>query len=763
MPARIRSAFFSRFAALLIVLPLVSQGSALAAGIHGTVTGPDHQPLAGARVVVSGRISVAAWVDSGASGEFRIGQLDAGPYELRVLLDGFRTDPVRLSLARDEDRPVAIRMQLSAWSESIVVSTSQVDAPLSRTADSVTVLTSTDLRAHQVEDLTDALRLVPGFAIARSGGRGALTSVFPRGGESDFALVLVDGIRMNAFGGSFDFSKLPAANIERVEAVRGPQSALYGSDAIGGVVQVVTLHDGPPSVDGLVEAGGLGTRRATLATSGSRGGWSWGGAAERLASDGFTGTAQATGERVTNDDYRISQGSLSLGWRTNRGVDARGTGRMLSSERGFPGPFGSNPIGAYTTIDRISRGVNDERQIGVSVSSPWPGAGWRVRQRIQVNRADLQDRFTSPFGQSDTETTRTAARAQTDVVLGDRTSASLGLEYQRERADSTYITGRTAEPIPVTRDIVGYFAEVRQAGGARLFATAGLRVEQIRRQTLEEDPNPFAPRPPFDVSSTVSANPKATVAYLARSPEDGHVRFGWTRLHASAGTGIRPPDALEIAFTDNPGLKPERSRSLDAGITQALAAGTVSVEITAFANHFDDLIVAIGRSLQDASRYRTDNIANARTRGLEVSVAARSSFGLNARLGYTLLDSAVLAVDHLPAQAPAPFEIGDPLLRRPRHQASLDLVLTRPRVTAYAEVGARGRMLDLEPSLGTFGGLFRPAGYLVAHAGVAYRVTDTVELYARVCNVFDRPYEEVFGYPAMRRNGIAGIRVAARK
>ena len=383
---------------------------------------------------------------------------------------------------------------------------------------------------------------------------------------------------------------------------------------------------------------------------------------------------------------------------------------------------------------------------------------------MQVSRANLNDRFTSPFGQSDSETTRLSARSQTDVVLGDNTSASLGLEYQRERARNTFITGRDAQPIPVTRDVVGYFGEVRHASGARWLATAGLRVEQIRRRSLEEDPNAFAPRPPFGVSSIVSPNPKATLAYLLRSPDDSaHARLAWTRVHASAGTGIRSPDALEIAFTDNPGLKPERNRSVDVGITQALAGDMVSVEVTAFANHFDDLIVAVGRSLQDASRYRTDNIANARTRGVEVSISARSASGLTARFVYTLLESAVLAVDRLPDQAPAPFEVGDPLLRRPRHQASLDVVVTRARLTAYAQVGARGRMLDVEPSLGTSGGLFRPAGYLVSHAGIACRLTGVVELHARVSNLFDRRYEEIFGYPAMGRTGTVGIRIARRR
>src|SRR5215475_9351550 len=124
-------------------------------------------------------------------------------------------------------------MRLSAVSESVVVSASQVDVPLSRAADTITVLTAADLEIRQIETVSDALRLVPGLTVTRSGGRGAITSLFPQGGSSNYTLVLVDGIRANDFGGGYDFSHLSVADIDRIEIVRGPESALFGSDAIG--------------------------------------------------------------------------------------------------------------------------------------------------------------------------------------------------------------------------------------------------------------------------------------------------------------------------------------------------------------------------------------------------------------------------------------------------------------------------------------------------------------------------------------------------
>jgi vitamin B12 transporter len=198
-------------------------------------------------------------------------------------------------------------------------------------------------------------------------------------------------------------------------------------------------------------------------------------------------------------------------------------------------------------------------------------------------------------------------------------------------------------------------------------------------------------------------------------------------------------------------------------VAQALAGETISVELTGFANRFDDLIVAVGPSMRNASRFVTDNIANARTRGVELGLETRLRSGLDVRLAYTLLDSAVLALDRLPAQAPSPFAVGQPLVRRARHRGSLDVVLSRPRLTAFAAIGARGRMLDVEPSFGASAGLFSAAGYFVASGGLTYRIGRVVEIYGRVGNIFDRSYEEVYGFPAMGRNGMLGVRIAARK
>ena len=218
-------------------------------------------------------------------------------------------------------------------------------------------------------------------------------------------------------------------------------------------------------------------------------------------------------------------------------------------------------------------------------------------------------------------------------------------------------------------------------------------------------------------------------------------------MHASAGTGIRPPDAFEIAFTDNPRLAPERSRSVDLGFEQALAGGRVTVDATCFYNRYDDLIVAVGRSLQDYSRYRTDNISNARARGVETALALRTRGGIEAHATYSFLDTAILAVDRSSGAAPAPFAVGDRLIRRPRHQASADVLWRHRRATLYVRAGGRSRVLDVEPNWGASGGLFHSPGFAVADAGAAIHLNRQADVVARVDNLFDRRYESVLRLP----------------
>jgi outer membrane cobalamin receptor len=612
--------------------------------------------------------------------------------------------------------------------ETVVVSASQIEQPLSRVADTVTIIDGAEIKARQLWFIAEALASVPGLTVARNGGPGTLTSLFPRGGESDFTLVLVDGIRQNAFGGGIDLSQVPLGDVDRVEVVRGPQSALYGSDAIGGVVQIITRSGGAPSATARIEGGSRATRRVAGATSGESSGWKWQAGADYFQDDGFRGLAQ-NGERVSNDDAQERQAWAGGGRRWTRGTDVQGTFRYVDTDRGAPGPYGSDPAGRFFGVDRIARGTTDRRSGGVRWLQPWGNAASRVRQRVEFDTADFDLSFLSSFGLSESETRRTHARVQTDAALNAGFSASGGVEWIREQASSTFITTG-----PVKRDITGVFGEMRWNGYERFTLQAGVR---------------------HDLDTT---NPKVSAAWLIAGDPNTGAR-AWTRVRTSAGTGIRPPDAFELAFTDNPALKPERSRSFEVGVTQALASGVVTLDATTFFNEYDDLIISVGR-LSDISRYRTDNISNARSRGVELSTAWRGGASTLVRGSYTFLDAEIRAIDRT-SQAPPPYNVGDRLLRRPRHQGSVDFMWTRERVSAFATLLARGTTLDAEPAFGPTGGLYENPGRTLVDVGGSLRIVRGIDLYARMLNLFDNTYEEVLGFPAPGRTAFAGVRLAA--
>jgi len=715
---------------------------------------------------------VVASAVTDAAGAFAIHGLPASRYDVHVEAAGFRAEPLPVVMAADETKDIEIALTVSAVTESIVVSAAQSEVPRSKAPASLTVFSREDLEVRQIQGVADALRLVPGMVVNRSGGHGALVSVFPRGGESDYTLVLVDGIRLNAMGGGFDFAHLPVADVERLEIVRGPQSALFGADAIGGVVSVITRKGGPTRAGITAEGGSLHTLRTDASAAGTLDAWTWGATIERETSDGFRGRALGTGELVSNDDYRRHTFSARGGWQPRAASELRASVRVARHERGFPGPFGSDPGRTYDGVDRISRGSTKTRAFSLNGAHP---LGDRVHLRAQVTRADLDGEFASPFASpsdvpcefitgrcSKSTTDRWSARVQSDVAVTGHLNLSSGVEWLDEQAGSSFILDAAGLEVPIARDNAGVFAEARFEPSARLLLAAGVRVERIHRDALAA--NVSLGRPQFDADTRTSVNPRiAASAWLV--PADA-AKPAWTRLHGSAGTGIRAPDAFEIAFTNNPSLAPERSRSLDMGIEQALRGGRLIVDATVFSNRYDDLIVAVGRTQQDASRYRTDNIANARSRGLELSVAsqARGRFGnLDARLAYTWLDTEILAVDGRSGEAPVPFRPGDALIRRPRHSASLDVTMSQARWSAFLNVRGRGSALDVDPSLGAFGGTFEAPGYTGAQAGGRVRMMDRVYVFARIDNLFDRAYEEALGFPALGRTFSAGVTLAASR
>ncbi len=251
-----RATAFGVILACLLAAAAAPAFAQQAGSLTGEVVDPSGRPVPGAVVTARAQVGPVIYTATDDAGRFALPSLPAGTYRLAVELDGFRADALTAAVEPGGSATVTIRLRLSAVSEALVVSASYVDTPLSESPAGTTVLTRRDLDSRQIVTVADALSLTSGAAVSANGGLGAVTSLFSRGGESDFTLVLIDGVKVNSFGGGFDFGHLTTAGLSSVEVVRGPQSAVVGADAIGGVVQLRTGLGGRPAVSAGIESGG---------------------------------------------------------------------------------------------------------------------------------------------------------------------------------------------------------------------------------------------------------------------------------------------------------------------------------------------------------------------------------------------------------------------------------------------------------------------------------------------------------------------------
>jgi outer membrane receptor protein involved in Fe transport len=304
--------------------------------------------------------------------------------------------------------------------------------------------------------------------------------------------------------------------------------------------------------------------------------------------------------------------------------------------------------------------------------------------------------------------------------------------------------------------------ENRWSPTRRLYVIAGLRADDLRTHSLAA--GDYGKRPLLPASSLTKLNPRLSATYMLRQS-----RSGWldgTRVHGSFGTGIRAPDGFELASTNNPHLKPERSISFDSGLEQRFFDGKAALDVTYFNNHFEDQIVTLGGSLTNLSSYISDNLGNSRAQGMEISFQVRPTRSLQMSVEYTLDATEILALNGS-LQTLAPFHVGQELLRIPRNSAGYNVTWRHGRLMLNTNAYIRGETLDTEPNYGTSACtlglpcLFTNKGYVRLDGGFSYRLPRGAELYGRLDNLLDQKYEEVFGYPALPLNFLAGVKFSS--
>jgi outer membrane receptor protein involved in Fe transport len=752
MRPRIRFLLF--FTAVLLPCSISAQSSVAkhGAAIHGTVLDPDGRAVPGARVTLLGAMTLLAQTQTNSQGEFRFEGLSDGDYTIVTNVAGFTGISADIHLASDADLADDLRLKLSAVQEQVVVSASLGGTLAPETGTSLTVVSSADIENQGVETVADALRNVPGVAINRTGQVGAETSAFIRGGNSNYNLILIDGIPMNDFGGAFDLAPLPTEGVEQVEVLRGPESALYGSNAVSGVINIVTTPaDGSPHFNFSGEGGSYDYSRLTTGGSGSFKGFGWSYNFSRVATTG----------PVIDDSYWNDTSFLSLSYSRSprRKIVAHFFGDAGSVLN--PGPWGSDPDGLYPGLGNDTTS-QDQNVFGYQVSEA-DQVSSDFQQVSSVSLATDRFFFPSQFGNSFEDSLRLVANTRSEITFSPKDVFVAGFEYDRDSFKDTYVTTADGDPFAMPRNSFAFFAENRWNPGSRWFVSTGVRVDVINTDPIAAD-EVDAGRPFIPATSVTKVNPRISAAYLAHPSDDG--LFGTTRLHSSFGTGIRPPDGFEIGFTNNPELKPEKSLSADAGIEQRFAHDRAVLDVTYFYNGYRDQIVTLGGDLSDLSSFVSANLSKSRAYGIESSFTLRPIRSLEITGEYTWLNTAILALTGSLA-AETPFVVGQPLERRPRSSAGYNVTWNHRRLMLNSNASIRGPVLDIEPNEGTFACeldpplpcLFRNGGYVDANAGFSLRLPMGVSVYGRINNFLNQRYEESLGYPALRLNFVSGIKL----
>jgi vitamin B12 transporter len=697
--------------------------------LAGAVRTTDGTPVPNVVLLLRGPDG-ARTVVTGPEGRYRVAALVPGHYEAAPRATGFVLVGVHAADVSAAEASLDLVLGPAPVREHVLVAATRDEAAASTVGVSTTVLDSERIARREAPSVLTLLEEVPGVAVARNGGLGLQGSAFVRGGESNFARVLVDGVPVNEPGGEYNLGpQLPLA-LERIEVVRGATSSLYGTDALAGVIHLVTSRY-PVAPRWRLEAqgGGLGWRQAEGGSAGRAGGLDWNVGAMHLQTD----------NDVPNSAFRQNAAAASVGLDAGAATSLRLTLRGEDSRVGTPGA---------TAFGRPDLDARFERQIGVAGlqlrrqqgrTSHEVRVGFALQDWLSIDPLDsgpyvpTSGSLTAPFEVSDfpdplgfqQDTRRLSAGYQLETQAAGRHLLTFGSEVEHETGA---VGSRSDELLRPSRTNAGAYAQDRVVLGGRVFLTLGGRIEH-------------------NASFGTRAVPRVAVAWNAASG---------TTLKASGGTGIKEPTFFEsfgVSFyaQGNPLLRPERSVTFDAGVEQRLFADRLRLEATAFHHDYRD---QINFQVLDPVTFQGTfvNLGQTRARGLELSAEAAPRDGVRLIAQYTLLDGEVIVSGD--AFDPV-YAAGRPLLRRPRHQGSMTLDLGTGRVGGAATLVAVGHRADSD-FLGL--GLTENEGYARLDLRGHVRLGSRLEAIVVAENALDAQYQEVLGYPSTGRSIRAGLR-----
>ncbi|MEM6454600.1 MAG: TonB-dependent receptor [Acidobacteriota bacterium] len=589
------------------------------------------------------------------------------------------------------------------FGDDVTVTGSRVPLTAEQRGSRITVITAEEIAQRQTADVADLLRTVPGLAVVRTGGPGQITSVFMRGANSSQALILIDGVPLNSTtAGGYDLSNLRADAIDRIEIVRGPQSTLYGSDAIGGVIQIHTRRsETPVSLQLDAEVGEDDRRRIGASIELARERFDLLLSLSDEEDDAVSAAAEDNGNTEV-DPYDLTTAIGRLGIALHEHVRAELFLRAADGTTGVDGfSFGIGPVDDPNAI------LDRESQLGAITLTVEPPDGWHARLRLSAADDELVGRDPDNFFSNFTvESELRQAELQLDRQLTDLgTAATFGGSYETREGGSV---GSFDEEI----DITAFFAQFHWAWAEESAVTLGARYDDHSRFGEE-------------------------VTYrLALA----HALAPWARLHATVGTGFKAPTLNDLFFPgfSNPDLDAETSLGYDVGITFGRPDGVFDLDLTYFANDFEDLIAF------EFATVRPENIAEAESSCVELVSRWTPSPRASLQFGYTYTDTEDKAT-------------GAQLARRPEQKTSLSVFVEpladlRTSLTVVSEqdrIDSDGSEMDdivrVDLALGYRG--------LPTFGGVA------LEPYVRVENLLDADDAEVPGFTTPGRRVAVGIRL----
>lgn len=610
--------------------------------------------------------------------------------------------------------------------EEIIVTASRTVQPLKSVGSAIDVFTAEDIAARPRFEVSDLLRQLPGISVNRSGQLGAQTQVRLRGAEANHTLVLINGIEVGdpVTGGEFDFANLLTADVERIEVLRGPQSALYGAQAIGGVINIITRQgQGTPTYTAEAQGGSFGTYNVSAAAQGGERGYGLSGSAAYLESAGIS---QAIG-----------------------GAEKDGHHNLTLNTRGHVN---------FNEIMKVSLAVRYVDTYGESDSQDFgfgsPTQGLLVDSDDTRTSKTFYGKITGDLALFDGAWEHVVAAALTDVTNNNFSSGAFSFGTYGRKIDLSYQSNLTIAPEggllahtltgyvqlkdetfenkssftgpqnqrKSTQD-VGYVAEYRMNIAEQIFLSGALRY----------DDNDL-----FKNEATY----RASIAW--QIPETG------LKVRASYGTGVSKPGFFELfgfdptSFVGNPNLNPEKSEGWDIGADFVSSDNRASLSVSYFSANLTDEIFTDFGVFPFTVRNRTGKSTR---EGIEVSARYAPTDSLNFAASYTYTD--------------AKDDAGLQEVRRPKHIASASgfyrFMGGKANVGLSFDYNGKSDDVVFTPAIPT--GTVTLGDYVLATASASYDVTEQLEVFGRIENLFDQRYQEVFSYNTMGIGAYAGLRV----